>query len=1001
MAVNMYKEFEDLRYEEYDDNREPPYYPDVSLSWDEPTVMPVRERVEEKEDTRKGKSSAEMGKDHNSPLIMKKVFVQSGQSFNDNLKRSVLREAQCLKLARHHHVVRFERAFFFDHTDKSKSYMAIVMDRADDNIVPYLQCKAKANEICSWFQCLANVVAYIHGLGITHRDIKPPNILVKNKKVLLADFGISKMGLVKTLSTTLPNSPRSRTIQYAAPEVENGSTRGRSADVFSLGAVFLEILVAHSYEAKRGSLEKAISSGDEPSFAKNLNQVHAWMKDLQKKDNQKNKWQEKIIRLCQDMMNPDRDERPNIDEVYQRIHSARLPTQSACCVDMIDGTNATDDQRLLEACKRGDEDKVRRLIEERKASPKTVGALHQASANNSGEIVQYLISQGADVNLLDYSNKTALHCAAGCGHKDVVDILLRKKANVDVQDGEGRTPLLYASGHGDLDIVSSLLKSDARISVQDNDGQTALHLAARGTHRKSSNHKEVIKLLLKKHTNAHTLDHQNRTPQDCAKLKNYQDRVKLLGNDAPGAFLAQDPVLTEPRKVTADTIARIIDPPRQYSDRDVEEIANNLREIKPGFDHYTKISIVLYNIMKSSDDVLQALDKFNQDKITDHRFPFKKEDLTGILEGPGAPARFLNAQHMVLDISPSYELGKHYNLPKDEWGEQLIQLAVLGSSESGAVYKVGLAGKDKVYALKTIRRSNRKAVDELATLKRTKHKNIVQLVGSFTSPQFIGLLMDPAADCNLAVYLNEDANDPHKQSLLLSFFGCLVDALSYLHNEVYVRHNDIKPQNILVHHEHVFLADFGISLDWSETLRTTTVAPAARTPQYCAPEVGREGQSRNSTADIWSLGCVFLEMMTVLKGRQVEEIPSFLRERGPQSTSYGERLADVLLWIKILEAENDNVTNEPFEWIRDMLHSDPRSRPEAGKLRQILEEKCDSNAGLTFFGSCCRESTLVVKGADSNRDLEKMLDDNPIDKHTSIAAVSWSNEMVSAASLLP
>jgi len=85
---------------------------------------------------------------------------------------------------------------------------------------------------------LINGVAYAHEAGIRHRDIKPHNILVKSENVLLTDFGISMMDLGTTVPTTIVNRPRARTTEYCAPEVESGHTRGRSADIFSLGAVF-------------------------------------------------------------------------------------------------------------------------------------------------------------------------------------------------------------------------------------------------------------------------------------------------------------------------------------------------------------------------------------------------------------------------------------------------------------------------------------------------------------------------------------------------------------------------------------------------------------------------------------------------------------------------------------------------------------------------------------------------------------------------------------------
>ncbi|OTA62888.1 kinase-like protein [Hypoxylon sp. EC38] len=426
---------------------------------------------------------------------------------------------------------------------------------------------------------------------------------------------------------------------------------------------------------------------------------------------------------------------------------------------------------------------------------------------------------------------------------------------------------------------------------------------------------------------------------------------------------------------------------------DIQEVADQLRTLQPSLGQFAKICIVLYNIMQPNSDGLRVLNKFAAKNITDDRLPLTRQELADVLDGPVAPVRFENEQQKVLIRTPPFrELDGHYNLHRDQWRGTLEELEVLGSGHLGTVYKVRMGDTGQVYALKTIERNKGKTGEELAMIRRARHENIVRLVGSFTSPQLIGLLMEPAADYNLAAYLNEETIDPDKESLLLNYFGCLIDALSYLHNKAYMRHNDIKPQNILVHCRHIYLADFGISLDWSETLRTTTCTTTATTPLYCAPEVTREGPPINSKADIWSLGCVFLEMTTVLKGRQVKEIASFFSEQGSRDASYRERLPDTILWMKILEKEGNNMTNEPLKWIEDMLQEDPNARPEAGKLRQLLEEKCDSNAGLSFFGTCCRRNTIFLKERAPIRLLEEALDDSPIEKHTYIAAVGWSSE---------
>jgi len=111
--------------------------------------------------------------------------------------------------------------------------------------------------------------------------------------------------------------------------------------------------------------------------------------------------------------------------------------------------------------------------------------------------------------------------------------------------------------------------------------------------------------------------------------------------------------------------------------------------------------------------------------------------------------------------------------------------------------------------------------------------------------------------------------------ILQNAFGCLSAALQYLHNQR-CRHKDIKPANILVKNGSVLLTDFGTSRNWVVGDSGTTVGTSGPyTPAYAAPEVA-EWESRNEAADVWSLGCVFLEMLVcniVLYYVQVLTVP--------------------------------------------------------------------------------------------------------------------------------
>ncbi|HEX2893636.1 MAG TPA: serine/threonine-protein kinase [Marmoricola sp.] len=89
---------------------------------------------------------------------------------------------------------------------------------------------------------LATALAYAHGQGIVHRDVKPSNVLLcdDSERVLLADFGIARLvGSAQhhTKTGDMIGSPA-----YLSPEQVAGEEVGPEADVYSLGLVLLEAL---------------------------------------------------------------------------------------------------------------------------------------------------------------------------------------------------------------------------------------------------------------------------------------------------------------------------------------------------------------------------------------------------------------------------------------------------------------------------------------------------------------------------------------------------------------------------------------------------------------------------------------------------------------------------------------------------------------------------------------------------------------------------------------
>ncbi|GAA3217837.1 hypothetical protein GCM10017691_00130 [Pseudonocardia petroleophila] len=87
---------------------------------------------------------------------------------------------------------------------------------------------------------LAQVLAYVHGEGVVHRDVKPSNVLVDHDgRMRLADFGIARLvGNSGMTSADLDVG----TVAYLAPEQVRGEPVGPPADVYALGLLLLEAI---------------------------------------------------------------------------------------------------------------------------------------------------------------------------------------------------------------------------------------------------------------------------------------------------------------------------------------------------------------------------------------------------------------------------------------------------------------------------------------------------------------------------------------------------------------------------------------------------------------------------------------------------------------------------------------------------------------------------------------------------------------------------------------
>ncbi|NXV71007.1 STKL1 protein, partial [Atlantisia rogersi] len=131
------------------------------------------------------------------------------------------------------------------------------------------------------------------------------------------------------------------------------------------------------------------------------------------------------------------------------------------------------------------------------------------------------------------------------------------------------------------------------------------------------------------------------------------------------------------------------------------------------------------------------------------------------------------------------------------------------------------------------------------------------------SSLFLCLVMQHLGQGDLSALIKEKREKSEKMAdmVIQKFLGQMVDALFYIHKQN-ILHRNLKPSNILVTGEDTFiLSDFS-----TETLMTDEMRWKIRVEEsryfktWMAPETF--GFSFTEKSDIWSLGCILLDMVT-------------------------------------------------------------------------------------------------------------------------------------------
>ena len=358
--------------------------------------------------------------------------------------------------------------------------------------------------------------------------------------------------------------------------------------------------------------------------------------------------------------------------------------------------------------------------------------------------------------------------------------------------------------------------------------------------------------------------------------------------------------------------------------------------------------------------------------------------------------------------------------PKSPWPDNSGQISIrnfdrgtpLPLEETGIYLGRGAYGRvDKVIcngeqlARKTIDlESHSQKLREVLIQKKLSHQHIVKIVGAYSQDNMLGILLQPVASCNLKEFFWEVGggrqegetsarsekiraelelatypaggtsgyNATKARIRLRRMFGCLANALEYIHESGMIAYKDLKPENILVTHDKVYFTDFGTSHDLSEVIHNEgtshTAGGQTGTHRYYAPETDSFRHGRE--VDVFSLGCVFLEMLTVLNAFTLLESDKYITANRPRlyRLRYCNDLPNAIKWLQNVRKTHGGLgprrllawswdSDGIFDLVEKMMKKDMADRPKADEI-SITLISLGGSCGA-FHEPCCDQSQQV------------------------------------------